>query len=87
MISSYQGELSQCLECSHRTRYMLHTSTVLYSNVDGREHTLTHCPTALVSANVENVGKGNVACLSHASIETPNGRQNNGTLSGSGNSE
>ena len=47
---------------------------------------LTHCPTALVSANVENAGKGNKVCLSQASTDTPNGKQNNGTLSGRGNS-
>lgn len=40
---------------------------------------------ALVRAKVEKAGNGNEACLSQASTDTPNGKQNNGTLSGSGN--
>lgn len=40
----------------------------------------THCPTALVRANVEKVGRGKEACRSQTSTDTPNGKQNNGTL-------
>ena len=41
---------------------------------------LTHCPVALVRANVENVGRGKEAWRSHSSTETPKGRQNSETL-------